>query len=279
MMDQIKLHDIDEATTLDKIGLARTLISLNDEQWRELGLFQRFHQDLFKTYLQFMYLSEDTSTMVCHKEDLIETLQLSLDQKLKTLFSLTASELIEELHSADWLNNTQGVIDIPLRRWHQLKDQLLSTEEGVIEIQQLRPKPSESELKAELTRKREEEKVAKRAERLKKSLEYIDPLKHILEANETPFTIRRLDQILTSLDGIVLRQDSFRDLLRMGLEEYQVIFDATDRLGLTHQSDDGYIRLDFHGTSIARQARPKRLKTLSMIASRLRREAKLKSQS
>ena len=62
----------------------------------------------------------------------------------------------------------------------------------------------------------------------------------------------------------------------MSQNEFDLVFEATDRLGLTHQTDDGYIRLDFHGTSIARQPRTQRLKTLSMMASRLRREQKLK---
>ena len=278
-MDPINSNEIAETTLLERVDVARSLVSLNEEQWQKLGLFQSLHRTIMRTYFQLTYLNEDQVVERCQKEELINTVKSTLEAQVKTLFSLTAVELIEELHSADWLTHTQGTIEIPEKRWTQFKDQVLYTTSGDLEIRPIRPILSESERKAEVTKQREEAQVAKRAERLRKSLEYIDPLQHISVANETPFTIRRLDQILTSLDGIVLRQDSFRDLLKMEEAEYTLVFDATDRLGLTHQSDDGYIRLDFHGTSIARQPRAKRLKTLSMIASRLRREAKLNSES
>ena len=278
-MDQIKSDDSDNTILPERVEVARGLVSLTAEQWQKLGLFQALHRTLVNSYFQLTYLHEECPVGMCQKEDLIDKVNSTLETNLRNLFSLTALDLIEELHSAEWLRHTQGMIELPDARWEQIINQVSYSTSGELEIREVHPIPTESERKAEMTKQREEAHLAKRAERLRKSLEYIDPLQHISVANETPFTIRRLDQILTSLDGIVLRQDSFRDLLRMEESEYKLVFDATDRLGLTHQSDDGYIRLDFHGTSIARQPRTKRLKTLSMIASRLRREAKLKSET
>ena len=105
-------------------------------------------------------------------------------------------------------------------------------------------------------------------------LTYVDPLNHISSAIETPFTIRRLDQIATYLDGVVLPREEVGEQLNIPLSERAMIFDATTRLGLTRQ-DGEYLKLDFLGVRIARMPRDERLKTLAMMASRLRSEAKL----
>ena len=270
-------HELVDIPSVSHAEIAQYVKGLNQEQWSLLGLYQRFHQALFETCLSMRYLEGDEPPLdTCLREELVSRVKSQLDPFEERLFSATAPQLIEELVSAHWLTSNNEGLDLNERRAQQLSHQLSLNAEGELDIRLMTPAPTREEEREKRAQEREAKRVAKREARLRESMQYIDPLKHISQENETPFTIRRLDQILVSLDGIVLRQDSFRELLKMSQAEYDLVFDATDRLGLTHRGVDGYIRLDFYGSSIARQERASRLKTLAMMASRLRREQRLR---
>ena len=307
-MDHIETANSLSDHRIDRETLASHLLNASSDQWSQLGLYQIFHQELFKTCLSIRYLSEPVKrpgesetesddkpegnadglsegqvaqtdlSPRCERDQLITTVSNALDPLERRLFSATAPQLIDELINADWLATEEGEVDISDRRFRQLSDQVEVTEGSEFTIKMMKPTLSQADQRAQELKTQEAKRIAKREERLRESSQYINPLDHISHENETPFTIRRLDLILTSLDGLVLRQESFRSLLKMSVEEYELVFSSTDRLGLTHRSDDGYIRLDFYGSSIARQAREPRLKTLAMMASRLRREERLRTQ-
>lgn len=269
--------DSNETNARSRAVIAQQMKGLNQEQWAQLGLYQRFHQVLFETCLTMRYLDhDDHQGERCIRDELIERVQSTLDPLEARLFQATASHLIEDLISASWLTAINEDLDLDEQRAQQLNSQLSMDADGKLEIQLITPAPTREEAREKKAQEREARRIARREARLKESMQYIDPLDHISQENETPFTIRRLDQILMSLDGLILKQESFRELLKMSVEDYELVFDATDRLGLTHRGVDGYIRLDFYGSSIARQERAPRLKTLAMMASRLRREQQLK---
>ena len=301
-MEQLDTHNMSKHVLERQIELTEQLLKLDHQEWKQLGLYQSFHQALFKVALEFNLealqsqksitadpddpesLERLPSASKCYfsyleRPKLIDHTQKSIEPALNLLFTLTASELIDELCHTDWFKSQDSGLTLHPNRWYQLQKQVQVTTDGALQINTAIPNNLDSNVRARKSRQDEESITARRAERLKKSLEYIDPLQHISKANETPFTIRRLDLILTSLDGLVIKQESFRELLNLNLHDFDLIFDATDRLGLTRRTDDGYVRLDFHGISLARQDRPKRLKALSMIASRFRREAKLQADS
>ena len=309
-MENPEINNMSDQALKAQIERTEWLLKLDHQQWKSLGLYQSFHQELFKVVLnsnlktlqaQLKTLLDTSSepeseigqenesilddSQPIHefyntpllRSELLEQVNANLDPKQSLLFTLTGNELIDELGRTDWLSSQEEYVTLNTSRWYQLKKQVVLNDHNELQITVLTSAHQATHTRQK-TRREEETILEKRAERLKKSLEYIDPLQHISKANETPFTIRRLDLILTSLDGLVVKQDSFRDLLNINPFEFETIFDATDRLGLTRRTEDGYIRLDFHGTSLARQERPKRLKALSMIASRLRREAKLQAE-
>ena len=302
-MEQLDTHNTSKHSFERQVELTELLLKLDHQQWKQLGLYQSFHQTLFKAALELnltlLQRQQDVSPKIVidldptnhsqtkdalhktyiNKSELLEIAEKSLKSKDDLLFNLTSTELIDELCRSDWLTSQDLGLSLNPRRWYQLHEQVKISKDGIIQIDSALSGQHESDNRIQKSGLEEESILARRAERLKKSLEYIDPLKHISKANETPFTIRRLDLILTNLDGLVIKQESFRELLNLSLVDFELIFDATDRLGLTRRTDDGYVRLDFHGISLARQDRPKRLKALSMIASRLRREAKFRENS
>lgn len=304
-MEQSDIQNLSKQVFARQIELTEQLLKLDHQQWKLLGLYQSFHQALFKVALELNLSSLHNQEEVIsdpevasetesleqsldepeyhfthlERSELLESTQKTIDSNLNLLFSLTANELIDELCRTDWFESQEQGLVLHPNRWYKLQQQVSVTSEGTVQINAGISNKTETNVHKRKSRQEEESISARRAERLRKSLEYIDPLQHISKANETPFTIRRLDLILTSLDGLVIKQESFRELLKLNLVDFDLIFDATDRLDLTRRTDDGYIRLDFHGISLARQDRPKRLKALSMIASRLRREAKFQADS
>ena len=302
-MEQLDTYNTIKHSLELQVELTELLLKLDHQQWKQLGLYQSFHQTLFKVALElnlailqgqqdvsletdidldstnYSQAKDTLHNTYINKSELLEIAKKALKSRDDLLFTLTSTELIDELCQNDWLISQDSGLSLHPRRWHQLHEQVKLNQDGVIQIDTVVSGQHESDNRIQKSRPEEENILARRAERLKKSLEYIDPLKHISKDNETPFTIRRLDLILTNLDGLVIKQESFRELLNLSQVDFDLIFDATDRLGLTRRTDDGYVRLDFHGISLARQDRPKRLKTLSMIASRLRREAKFQENS
>ena len=301
-MEQLDTKNMSKLVLERQIELTEQLLKLDHQQWKQLGLYQSFHQTLFKVALELNLKAlqsqksittdpdelesleqrpSDSEYYFSHLErpDLLDHTQKNIEPELHLLFTLTAGELIDELCHTDWLKSQDSELTLHPNRWYQLQKQVKVTTDGALQIDISVSDHLESNVRVRKSRQEEQSITARRAERLRKSLEYIDPLQHISKGNETPFTIRRLDLILTNLDGLVIKQESFRELLNLNLHDFDLIFDATDRLGLTRRTDDGYVRLDFHGISLARQDRPKRLKALSMIASRFRREAKLHADS
>lgn len=250
--------------TSDVEQLSKMLGHLDDQSWQKLGLYQHFHQLLFITLLK-QYPGPDKPT----KESLTLQAKSDLDGPVQKLFELTASEHIDHLIDTQWLTFEDGLLLPSTERVELLLTQISLSSDGQ-QVYLTLDQPSTEradviDLEPDIPTKRIKERT---------SLPYVDPLEHISQANESPFTIRRLDRILTSLDGFPLLKDRLAELIRMPRGEVEEVFSATDRLGLTRQEGE-YIKLEFSGTKIARLPREERLKTLAVMASRLRREAKL----
>ena len=104
-------------------------------------------------------------------------------------------------------------------------------------------------------------------------LRYIDPLTRIDDKQNSAYTTRRLDHLISTLDGIALGRASLMNVL--GLSNNKDVFsrliDATDALEITRETDN-IIKLHWHGSRLARMDRDSRLKVLTAIAARMRRE-------
>lgn len=282
-------------------ALAHQITQLSADAWEQLGVSQEFHQRLLTSYFSELLSAHDlVETHEERREDEGDRLTLSLERALKLnalnlrvmrdlegsvkrLFELTVSHHVELLVAGEWLNlhedtSHDNEVTLNLQRAQALRQQISLNAEGEVVIsQESRPLVEEVEASAEErdVNSPEIEEVVDSSKASAKP-EYVDPLDHISRAIESPFTIRRLDQILVYLDGLVLPREQVGELLKIPSADRDIVFDAMNRLGLTHQENE-YIKLDFLGLRIARLTREERLKQLAVIASRLRVEAKMKA--
>ena len=264
-------NDQEEAEHSDEKRHALTAVmsGLSDQIWLQLGLCQSFHQQMVLTMLHGI---ERSMT----REQLINEVKTDLIEPISSLFSHTAIEHVEQLINSGWLAQTSDLIIFHSERLKHLLESMSYHETEGWSLQ------AETHTRSKVTPSRVEgveHMIAHSASRRQTAtLPFVDPMEHISKANESPFTIRRLDRILTSLDGIPLLTNRLAELLKVPLSEVEEVFTATDRLGLTLRTGD-YIKLEFAGTKIARLPREERLKTLAIMASRLRREAKIQKRA
>ena len=256
--------------------LAQQMLHLTDSEWIKLGVSQDFHQRILRAYFHYVAHADGSSDHSTHPllvDDLLLEIEQNMTGAVKRLFKLTATIHIEQLSMGQWLMIEDRRLTLNAQREAYLKSRLYQDHTGKVSLHQELPVTdtlSSDDLEPEvLDYPSNQVTVSDQA-----SLTYVDPLDHISSAIGSPFTIRRLDQIVTYLDGVVLPREQVGEQLNIPLIERDPIFDATNRLGLTHQ-EDAYLKLDFSGVRIARMPRDERLKTLAMMASRLRSEAKL----
>ena len=268
-----------QSDSLDPLrALAQQMIHLQDSEWMMLGVSQDFHQRILLSFFtQINHLKTDESELTSPHhiptEAILSDIEQSLTGTVKRLFKLTASTHVEQLVVGQWFMLEDRSLTLHINRLSELQRRVYRDDAGDIRVHKESPaspiKTSDSSESVGQTSEAQE-----MTEPTQSQLNYVDPLNHISSAIESPFTIRRLDQIITYLDGVVLPREQVGEQLNIPIAKRDLIFDATNRLGLTHQEGD-YLKLDFLGVRIARMSRDERLKTLAMMASRLRSEAKL----
>ena len=275
-------------------ALARKMIQLREPEWMALGVSQDFHQRILTSFFSRLeempsvpqeavpeVTSEATQEttqdiLSAHQvpmEAILSSVEVTLNGALKRLFKLTASSHVEQLVEGQWLTHEDRHLVLHTQRLKELSRCIHQDDSGQVSVYSTPLEPSfDTNDSLDPTSPDQPARVHTKLEPTR--LNYVDPLDHISSDIESPFTIRRLDQIVTYLDGVVLRREQVGEQLKIPISKRDLIFDATNRLGLTHQEDD-YLKLDFLGLRIARLSRDERLKTLAMMASRLRSEAKL----
>ena len=304
-VDPIDSTSTSAMSTLDQPSLsdqplAYHMTQLTGEDWRRLGVSQDFHQRLLTTL--FVQLSQAPSqdesdgaegqrdavspsllTSPLDIQRLVDVSAQALEGTQRRLFQITARRHLELLAEGEWLTLEERAVHLTLDRVNALKRQLSINATGELVIGHIARNPSAATLSAEVSETSEtteptviEDRELEHPQEAPRTLEYVDPFNHISHAIESPFTIRRLDQIITYLDDVLLPRQQVGELLNIPLNDRDILFDAMIRLEMINQEGE-YIKLDFLGVRIARLSREERLKQLAVIASRLRREAKLRS--
>ena len=275
-------------------ALARNMTQLREPEWMALGVSQDFHQRILTSFFsrveeqalvpqesdqegdQETALEMTQETLSAHQvpmESILSSVESTLNGTVKNLFKLTGSSHVEQLVVSQWFTHEERYLVLHPQRLKELSRCIHQDDAGQISVYLVPPEPA-FDTDNSLDPTSADQLAGARIKSESPGLNYVDPLDHISSDIESPFTIRRLDQIITYLDGVVLRREQVGEQLKIPLSKRDLIFDATNRLGLTHQEDD-YLKLDFLGLRIARMPRDERLKTLAMMASRLRSEAKL----
>ena len=303
IVDPVDSVSTSAMSTLDQLSLsdqplAYHMTQLTGEDWRRLGVSQDFHQKILTTL--FVQLSQAPSqdepdddaegqrdtvspSLLTRPIDLQRLLEVSaqtLESTQRRLFQITARRHLELLAEGEWLAIEEREVRLTLDRVNALKRQLSINMTGELVVGHIAFTPSTATQSVEASEISEttivEERDLDSPQEVPRALEYVDPFNHISHGIESPFTIRRLDQIITYLDDVLLPRQQVGELLNIPLDDRDILFDAMIRLEMINQEGE-YIKLDFLGVRIARLSREDRLKQLAVIASRLRREAKLRS--
>ena len=251
---------------------------LQEPEWIKLGVSQDFHQRILCTFfnqITQITLPEDDNIYdyAVPVDRLLSDIEQNLEGTVKRLFKLTALTHIEQLSAGHWLTLEDRHLRLHVKRSAELQ-KIVQVDGTKIVILDQSHTLSETHSPTSSGPKGSEEISQRPSATQQATLNYVDPLNYISSEIESPFTIRRLDQIVTYLDGVVLPFEEVGEQLKIPISERKLVFDATNRLGLTHQESE-YLKLDFLGVRIARLPREERLKTLAMMASRLRSETKL----
>ena len=227
---------------------SQILLSWTSDQWHSLGIYDQPTQALIISLSDHPRPSEEI------KDGLLQQYQGSV----KTLINLTFDDLLQRLITLKYVGQDQEHFDLTA----QLKAQLISVIDGT--FGQKVPNPNTPEAKPT----GEDEATPRSSVSESK---YIDPLERISKADESIYTIRRLNQVLNALDGLTLMHKQLHESIQMDLSDFNRLLKKMSDFDLIRYEDQR-IKLHFHGSKIIRLLRDERKKTLARIAERMRRE-------
>lgn len=228
------------------------LSALTLEEWRSLRVYQDLYQLLLSLiHDQGLVLEEGSERAT---DEALKAQALSrLKGPPRQLLDLTFEELIQQLLDAHWIRRVDERLSLS-KSFERRVTRLL---DGHDPFEQ--PKPNLVKPKAPQRRP-------------EVGLEYVDLFAHVSEEDDTLFTARHLDRVVSSLDGLTLLLSGLYELISFSDDlRFPELLDAMERALLLKREGE-FIKLDLHGAQIARVERTERLKQLGVIAERMRRD-------
>ena len=227
------------------------LKALTREEWRSLRVYQDLYQ-LLLTLIHDQPTPEEGAARA--SDDELKSRALSqLTGPPRQLLELTFEDLIQQLLDAHWIRRVDDELSLSRsfeRRVHQLLDG-----HDPFEVPQAKvKKPKEAPRKQET------------------DLEYVDLFAHVSEEDDTLYTARHLERVVSALDGLTLLLSGLYELISFSDDpRFAELLEAMERALLLKREGE-FIKLELHGAQIARETRSDRLKQLGVIAERMRRD-------
>lgn len=226
--------------------------NLQIEDWHDLGIYQDFYQNLL------IEISQESQDEKILKDILIN----QFEGVKKTLFTLTAHELIDQLIEFKYCYRQESLIVLN-PKWYK---KVLQQQSLWVEQEQEQDQDEKTEAINEILIA---DSIVSDSEQTQ---EYLDPMSYLSDESESLFTANRLENVLNALDGLTLLEKQLNALLNLSTnEDFQHLINVMEHHELIRR-EAPFIRLNFHGNKVVRLNRSEKQKTLARLASRMRRE-------
>lgn len=228
------------------------LSALTLQEWHTLRVYQDLYQ-LLLTLIHDQELQADDLEQWADDEQIKVQALDRLQGPSRQLLNLTFDDLIQQLLDAHWIRRVDEKLMLS-RSFKRRVEQLLDGQDPFDMPQKTNTTSKESQRRSE------------------SDLEYVDLFAHVSKEDDTLFTARHLERVVSTLDGLTLLISGLYELISFSDDSrFSELLDAMER-ALLLKREDQFIKLELHGAQIAREERTERLKQLSVIAERMRRD-------